>query len=227
MKAAIEEAQARVESARDRLRQAESDLAKTTFTAPFDAIIDDKRADLGQYVQTGTSVTRLLGTSSVEIRLPLLAADVPFVRYGRLADGSWPQARLTARFGTVEQSWEARLVRLEQRVDEQTRVFYLVAEVDEPYNVERHGRALSVGMFVEADIPGTEIPGANRLPRSALYNGNHVFVVEQGILQQRPVEVLRREADSLIVGGGLEAGDQVLLSRLDLIVAGMPVAVAK
>jgi RND family efflux transporter MFP subunit len=225
MKAAIEEAQARVDAAEDRLRQAEADLVKTRIVAPFDAIIDNKRADLGQYIQTGTSVTRLLGTSSVEIRLPLLAADVPFVRYGQLPDGTWPRARLTARFGDIEHEWEARLVRMEQRVDEQTRVFYLVAEVDAPYDEVRHGRALSVGMFVQAEIQGTEIAEANRLPRSALHDGNHVYVVEQGVLEQRSVKLLRRDADTVIVGKGLEPGDLVLLSRLDLIVAGMPVAV--
>jgi RND family efflux transporter MFP subunit len=225
-RAAIDEAEAQVQASKDRLRQAQADLANTAVAAPFDAIVDSKRVDLGQYVQAGSALMRLLSTGSVEVRLPLLASDVPFVQYGQFADGSWPEVTLTARFGHIEASWEARLVRLEQRVDELTRVFYLVAEVDAPYDTSRYPRALSVGLFVAAEIKGTPIANATRLPRSALYTEDFVYVVEQERLLKRPVTVLRRGQDSVIVGDGLAAGDQVVLSRLDIMVGGMPVTVA-
>ncbi len=225
MKAAIEEAEARVQAAQDRLRQAEDALAKTTLKAPFDAIVTEKRADLGQFLQPGTVVARLLSTARVEVRLPVLAADLPFISYGQAPDGSWPTAQLKARFGDTEHHWEARLVRLEQRVDEQTRVFYLVAEVDQPYNLDRYATALSVGLFVEASISGKAIDNAVRLPRAALHGDGFVYIVDQGMLRKRPVELLRREADSVIVGKGLSSGEQVLLTRLDLMVDGMAVAV--
>ncbi|MCB1702546.1 MAG: efflux RND transporter periplasmic adaptor subunit [Pseudomonadales bacterium] len=227
MRAAIEEAQAQVQASQDRLRQAESDLANTEIVAPFDAIIDSKMVDLGQYVQAGAPLMRLLGTSSVEIRLPLLASDVPFVRYGESADGTWPQATLTARFGNVERSWQARLVRIEQRVDEETRVFYLVAEVDAPYDTNRHPWPLSVGLFVEAQIEGIAIPMATRIPRSALHDGDSVYVVEAGKVQRREVTVVRKEQDSITIGEGLSRGDQVVLSRLEFMVDGMPVTVGQ
>lgn len=225
MRAAIEEAEAQVQASVDRLRQAEADLANTVITAPFDAIIDSKRADLGQYVQAGSPLMRLLGSSSVEVRLPLLPSDIPFVTYGEAGDGTWPETELTARFGDIERSWPARLVRLEQRVDEQTRVFYLVAEVASPYDETRHPWPLAVGQFVEARVPGTTIPLATRIPRSALHGGDSVYVVEQGKVRKRAVTVLRREQDSVIIGSGLAAGDQLLLSRLDVVVDGMPVTV--
>ncbi len=224
-RAAIEEAEAQVLASRDRLRQAEMDLANTAIVVPFDAIIDSKQADLGQYVEAGSALMRLLGTASVELRLPLLASDVPFIRYGQSADGSWPQAKLTARFGDIERSWQARLIRLEQRVDEQTRVFYLVAEVEAPYDETRHPWPLSVGLFVEAEIPGVAIPLATRIPRSALHGGDSVYIAERDSVRKRPVTVLRREQDSVIVGEGLSTGDQVILSRLDIMAEGMPVAV--
>ena len=225
MKAAIEEAEARVQAAKDRVRQARADLANTRITAPFDAIVDGKRADIGQYVQTGTAVMRLMGTALVEVRLPVLAADVPFLRYGRQPDGSWPAVQLTANFGDVEHRWPARLMRVEQRVDEQTRVFYLVAEVDSPYDPQRYAMPLTVGLFVQADIPGREIPAATRLPRSALHAGHYVYLVEQGVLVKREVQPLRHEGGAVIVGEGLGEGDRVVLSQLDLMVEGMAVTV--
>ncbi len=226
-RAAIEEAEARVAAAEDRLRQAEVDLENTVIQAPFDAVVDAKHADLGQFVTTGTALMTLLDTGIAEVRLPVLPSDLPYLTYGRRPDGSWHQAALTARFGKLEYRWQARLVRLEQRVDEQTRVSYVVAEVDRPYDESRHGQALTVGQFVEATIAGAAIDPAVRIPRTALHDSAYVFLVEEGRLIRRPVELLRRERDSAIVGQGLTGGEQVLLSRLDLMVEGMPVAVGE
>lgn len=221
-KAAIAEAEARLEAARDRLRRAENDLRNTGIRAPFDAVVDAKRVDLGQYVQTGAPVMKLLSTGMAEVRLPVLAADVPYLQYGQDDEGNWRQATLTASFGNVQYSWRARLARLERRVDAETRVFFLVAEVDRPYDLSSHRRALAMGLFVEASFGGGSIDGAVRLPRSALHNGGHIYVVKEGAIYRRAVELLRREQDSVIVGG-LASGDRVVLSRLDLMVDGMAV----
>lgn len=225
MKAAIDEAEARVLAAEDRLRQAEDDLRKTRLSAPFDAVVAEKAADLGQFLQPGAPIARLLGTATVEVRLPVLAADVPFLEVGQAADGSWPMARLSARLGRERRSWSARLVRLEQRVDEATRVFYLVAEIDAPYDADLHPMPLTIGLFVEAEIPGRPIENAVRLPRAALHPGPSVYLVEDGRLQQRPVQVRRVEADSVVIDGGLSAGNRVLASRLAFTIDGMAVAV--
>ena len=223
-KAAIAEAEARVEAAKDRMRQARTDLANTEIRAPFDAVVDIKRVDLGQYVQTGTAVMKLLSTGVAEVRLPLLASDVPFVSYGQGEKGVWREVTLTATFGNVQHSWQARLARLERRVDEQTRVFFLVAQVDKPYDTSLHSHILAVGLFVEASFQGAPIADAVRLPRSALHNSEYVYLVRDNRIYRQAVKLIRREQDSVIVNG-LGSGDRVLLSRLALMLDGMPVAV--
>ena len=224
-RAAIEEAEARVKASQDRLRQAQTDLANTSIAAPFDAVVDIQRIDLGQFVQAGSAVMKLLGTDKAEIRLPLLPSDVPFVRYGQQSDGKWPKATLTARFGAIEHHWEAKLVRLEQRVDEQTRVFYLVAEVDQPYDDKLHSQPLSVGLFVEAKMMGVPISYGTRIPRSALYSGDHVYLFTNETSHKRQLNVLRREDHSVIVGDDLAPGEMVILSRLDMMIDGTPLSV--
>jgi RND family efflux transporter MFP subunit len=222
-KAAIAEAEARVAAARDRLRQAEVNLANTEIRAPFDAVVDIKQVDLGQYVQTGMSLMSLLSTDLAEVRLPLLASDLPFVRYGRDGEGQWYETELRATFGAVTHGWQARLVRLERRVDAETRVFFLVAQVERPYDLSLHSHMLAMGLFVEATFKGSPIPDAVRLPRSALHKGEFVYLVEEGRLVRRAVTLLRSEGDSVIVSGGLDDGDRVVLTRLDLMVDGMAV----
>ena len=225
-RAGIEEAEAKLAAARDRLRQAKADLEKTTVTAPFAAVIDQRQVDLGQYVSPGTVLMNLLGTEVAKVRLPVLAEDLPFLQAGQLDDGSWPAVRLSSQFGRQTFSWQGRLARLENRVDAETRVSYLVAEVDQPYRREVHGQPLSLGLFVTAEIEGSSVAAAVRLPRSVLHRGDRVFVVEEGVLRQRPVRVVRVEEGGVIVDDGLQNGDQVVRSRLDLMVEAMPVAVA-
>ncbi len=226
MRAAIDEAEATVRAKEARLRQALADLENTKIKAPFDAIIDAKQVDLGQYVTAGLPLMRLLGTDIAEVRLPILASDIPFLQSDQLVEGKSPGVLFTTVRGNTELRWKGHIARLEKRVDKQTRVFHLVAEVNEPYNSELHSVLFSVGLFVDATIEGVDIPDAVLIPRSALHNGSFVFLIEDGRLKKRDVTVLRREQDSLIIEEGLVRGDVLVLSRLDLMVEGMVVSLA-
>jgi RND family efflux transporter MFP subunit len=215
--------QAQYDAAGERVRQAERDLDNTEVKVSFDAIIDHKKIDLGQYVSTGTVLMSLLGTDTAEIRLPMTAEDIGFVAPAVLDSGVWPAVELRARLGKLHLSWQGRLVRSERRVDELTRVYYLVAEVDDPYGLHTDKTPLTVGLFVDATLEGVVVEEASELPRSALHLDRFIYLVKDGSLVKREVEVLRRDARSIVVGEGLDAGESVILTRLDLMVDGMPV----
>ncbi len=219
----LEQVQAQYNAATERLRQAERDLANTGVQAPFDAVIDNKQVDLGQYVSTGAVLMALLGTATAEVRLPLTAADIGLVAPAVLDSGVWPTVELRARFGRRSLSWQGSLVRSERRVDAQTRVYYLVAEVDDPYGLHSDKSPLLVGLFVDASLEGIVVAEASQLPRSALHADRFIYVINDGTLEKREVEVLHRDAHQLVIGSGLLAGEQVVLTRLDLMVDGMPV----
>ena len=55
-----------------------------------------------------------------------------------------------------------------------------------------------------------------------MHHSSHLYVLDNGQLRQRPVSLLRREGDSVIVSG-LQAGEKLVLTRLDLMVDGMAV----
>jgi len=222
--AAIAEAEARVHAAQEQYRKAEADLANTVIRAPFAAVIANRDADIGQYVQPGKTLMTLLGTAVMEVRLPILPADLPFVEYGQRDDGSWPRVTLSAQYGNTQVQWQGRLVRLEDRVDTLTRSYFVVAEVDQPYDTARHPMPLTTGSFVSAEIEGKMLPATVRLPRQALHGDQNVFVSEQGRLVSRQVRIARTENDSVLISDGLLSGEEVILSRLDLMVEGMPVS---
>ena len=77
-------------------------------------------------------------------------------------------------------------------IDIQPRV---IAEVEDPYASD-HSPPLSVGLFVEASISGTEAENVVILPRSSLRGEQEVLVIdEENRLRHRKVELLRVDAE--------------------------------
>ena len=82
-------------------------------------------------------------------------------------------------------------------------------------------------MFVEAAIEGHHVRGVFAVPPIAMRNDRTVMVVDRDDrLRLRRVEVLRKEADRVLVTSGLRAGELLCLSPLDVVTDGMAVRVA-
>ncbi len=214
-----EEARATVAAAKARIARAERDLNSTELTAPFNAVIDEQLVEPGQFISTGTRIGRLLGADRAEVRLPVPPQDIGFIR-----TSSDNKVILSADVGGRKLQWQARLARVEARVDEQTRVFPVVVEVDSPLDSAIHGEPLPFGVFVRAEITGGEVDKAVLLPQSALHGENDVFLLTDGSLERRHVDVARIAEGRALITAGLENGEQVVTTRLDLMFEGMKVA---
>jgi len=223
----LAKAKASVIAAREKLRQAGKNLERTIIRAPFNAVIDSKSADLGQFISKGKNVAQLLGTDIAEIRLPITASELNFVRPLLVDENNLPKVRFTSNFVNNGHYWEGSIVRMEARMDPDTRVFYLTAEVQDPYGLVSNKTPLNVGMFVEAIIEGMQVEDVVRISRGSLHDAGYVYVLDQDKqLQRREVEMIRSERESVIVGTGLQQGDLLVLTRLELMVEGMPVSLA-
>jgi multidrug efflux pump subunit AcrA (membrane-fusion protein) len=104
----------------------------------------------------------------------------------------------------------------------------VVVRVADPYGAaaDDAGVPLAVGMFVEVEIEGRRVDDVAVIPRRALLAGDRVGVVRDGRLELRDATVLRATRDTVVLADGVDDGDQVLLTRLDVLVDGMSVRVA-
>jgi multidrug efflux pump subunit AcrA (membrane-fusion protein) len=166
----------------------------------------------------GRPVARLLSSELAEVRLPLTPAEA-----GLMASSPGASVTLSARVGEHEQQWQATVSRVEQRVEQQSRVIPVVVEVESPYDPSRHAQPLSLGLFVTAALPARPIGDAVRLPSAVMHSQDTVFVVADGALQRRPVDVALREGNTVVINGGLRTGDKVVTTRLELMFEGMKV----
>ncbi|MBW2258919.1 MAG: efflux RND transporter periplasmic adaptor subunit, partial [Deltaproteobacteria bacterium] len=110
------------------------------------------------------------------------------------------------------------------KLDERTRTINVIVRVEKPYAKKP---PLAVGLFVTVDIQGRTLPNAALIPRSALHEGNVVWVVDSdNRLRFREVEVGRVQGDEALVEAGLEDGEAVVTTLLKVVTDGMAVRTA-
>jgi multidrug efflux pump subunit AcrA (membrane-fusion protein) len=81
-----------------------------------------------------------------------------------------------------------------------------------------------VGLFVTVEIDGRVLPQAAIIPRSALRQGDVVWVLNKhNRLNFRQVEVATRQEDMVMVENGLKNGEAVVISPLNVVTDGMAV----
>jgi hypothetical protein len=81
---------------------------------------------------------------------------------------------------------------------------------------------LAAGLYVDAEIQGRPFVDTVQIAAEGLRAGNEVFVLsEEGLLEVRQIEVLHRNRDIIMVGTGIEAGDQIIVSAIRNPVSGM------
>ncbi|GAB3289254.1 efflux RND transporter periplasmic adaptor subunit [Parahaliea aestuarii] len=224
----LEQAEAELLAAQADLSTARDNLERSIIRAPYDALINAKSAELGQYVSPGTALADIISVDVAEVRLPIPQGKLEYLDLPGL--GAYPQGAdidLYTDVGGEVNHWTAQLHRSEGVFDERSRVLYTVARIEDPYALKDPRRApLRVGTFVNANIRGRALPELVALPRYVLRAGNHLWVVDaDNRLRDREVSILRTGGDLIYVSAGLENGDLVSLTSLDSSLAGSKVDV--
>lgn len=221
-------AEAALASARADLVRAERDLDRTVVRVPYDGIVRERNAQLGDYVAPGAVLGAVFATDIVEVRLPLPDPDLAFVSLPLVSDGSeaeGPTVMLTGSFRGQSASWRGRVVRTEGVIDERNRMVFAVARVDDPYGLQGgEGPALPVGTFVTAAIDGITMDNVAKIPRELVRGGDQViFLDEESQLRFETMEFLRTDANYAYVSADQLALRQVVATRLEAPLNGMKV----
>ena len=222
-------AKANVIESKINLAQAERDLSRTKITAPFEGMVRSESIDIGQFVQQGAPIASIYASDAVEVRLPIVNAQLAYLdpanlQRGELDPATAPMIRLTARYAGTSFVWRGQLARTEGEIDAQSRMITAVARVRQD-NQSPDVPPLQVGAFVAAEIEGQYLNDIVRLPRAALRPNSQVLIIDgDNRLRFRAVNVLRLENDFVLIDSGLESGEVVNLSPIQTVVDGMRVS---
>ena len=225
----LAQTRAALDAAKATLQQAELNLQRAFIRAPFAGRIRSKNADVGQYATPGMTLAQIYAIDYAEVRLPLpddqlQFLDMAFDFRGSKNDSQGQEVLLKANFAGRQQTWKAYLTRIEAEVDSRSRMIHVVARAENPYgrSQDNNRPPLAAGLFVQAEIFGKQYKNIYAVPRKAIKSGSQVLVIEQGNkLYARDVKILRLDAETAYISEGLDNGEMICLSKLDIFVNGM------
>ena len=218
---------ANVKEAHINLKQTQRDLQRTVLYAPFAGRVRSENVDVGQFISRGEKIGTLYANDFVEIRVPIANAQFAYLSLSTTSSGQLPpelapKARISASYAGQQFFWQGSMVRTEAEIDSQSRMFYGVVRVKNELSETQP--PLVIGLFVDIDIEGRKVDNIISLPRSAIRDNNQVLVVDsQNRLRFRHVKLLRIQHDEVLISEGLQQGERVCISPLQIVVDGMAV----
>ncbi len=228
-------AQSQLANAKASYDQALLDLERTEIKAPFNAIIQSRDVELGQYVNRAQSVAVVHGADEVEVRTPLAIRqvgylDIPPGSRGLLSPELAPDVTLTGFYAGREYSWKGDLVRTEAVIDADSNTVQAIIKVVQPTALagaeltKKSSIPLPIGLFVQAKIQGRTVDDLVILPRAVIRNNNQVLVVDaENKMHYRDVEIYRLEESRVLISAGLLPGELICISPIQAVVEGMSV----
>jgi len=117
-----------------------------------------------------------------------------------------------------------RVIRLLGDLDPVGRMARLLVEVADPLGnpaPTADAVPLLLGAHVAVEIEGPRLADVVAIPRIALREGNKVWIEREGILAIEQASVVWSTEERVFVRGGLQPGDNVVVSRIAAPVAGM------
>ena len=194
-------ANARLEAAQARLDKAQLALQRTKVRAPYDGYIIEKRADIGQLINSNTPVATIFASDSLEVRLPVPGNKIQFLSSFAL-DNKQPHvnkasALLTADFGSLKKDWVAQIDRTESVIDSATRQWFIIAKL--PAQLLEDEPLLKVGQFVSADIEGKYLENVFVIASKLLSQNNEIYLLQDERLKKIKVDVLWQSDDQAVI----------------------------
>jgi RND family efflux transporter MFP subunit len=190
----VEQTRLAVDRANLTVNDSRRNVADTTITAPFDGVLDQTNAVLGRLVGTNETLGRLIDLTALEV-----AFRVSDAQFSRLLDenGALLPLESTVSLALGERKIEARAVldRIAATTEaEGGRTVYATIAAS-------GGTTLRPGDFVSVEVSELPLTGVAQIPaRAATEDGRIYLIDEDNRLEEVEIRILRRMADTLIIG---------------------------
>lgn len=217
----VDQAVASATSSRAEVAKLTAIMNQKSLEAPFAGIVGIPQIDVGEYVVPGTVYATLQDLDTMRVDFSVPEQEVRLIQMGLPVTAS-------TEVGTTELT--GRINAIEPKIDPNTRLVTVRAEVDNT------GNALNPGQFLRVRVELPEESGVIALPQTVVSSnlyGDSVFVVHsegegealKKTVQQVFVKVGRRSRDLIEITSGLNAGDVVVSAGQNRLSGGAPVRI--
>jgi RND family efflux transporter MFP subunit len=183
---------------RAEFEMARKQLTDTRLVAPFDGAVQERRANLGEYLPVGSPVVTLVRTDPLRLRVEVPEREATRVRLGQ-------SVRLQVE--GHRQVFTGQIKRFSPAITAQSRMLVVEADVSAD-GLLRPGAFARAEIITESETPALIVP-PNALVSFA--GVEKVFSVENGKVTERFVTTGDRTGDYIEILSGLAAGEFVVL----------------
>ena len=209
----IAQAEAQLLAAESRADIARLNLQRTRFFLPFDGMITQSSAQIGQLISAGKSFGQAYALNSVELVVPIAQSDLAQIA---------PVKNRRVQIVTDGQRVDAVIDRASAELDSRSRF----ARVYVPLPQDATGSALTLkpGMFADVIIEGPEHQNSLVIPEASLQAGDRLLYVRGGTLREHRPTVLGRNPQGIVIEG-FDSGEGIVIGTVSGISIGMPVTI--
>lgn len=204
----FEKAKATLAAAKARLAQINKNIAYSEVKAPFSGMVTERLSNLGEYVNSGNAIVKLVETDNVEASLHAPLTAYKYLKANQSLNIKSPLGTTTAPVKSIIPVADARSHLMEIRLD--------MRNVDWP-----------IGLNIKAAVANGESKSVIAVPRDALVlrrNATSVFRVgADNTAQQVNVKVGVAAGGLVEVIGDISEGDQVVIRGAERLRPGQPV----
>lgn len=196
---ALDESRAQLKVQEASVALASARLGKMSLRAPFAGVVGLRSVSVGDYVKEGQELVNFEGVTTLKVDFRL-----PELHLAKLAKGQHVELTSDAMPG---KRYAATVDAIDPLIDANGRSLAVRATLDNAQG------ALRPGMFVRVRLVFASRQNVLTIPEQALVpaaQGISVFVVTDGKVKQTPVKTGQRQAGSVEIVEGLQAGDSVV-----------------
>lgn len=238
----LEQIKADIASIRVDLDKSRLNLERTVVRAPFNCMIMDTSVEAGSQISSQDNLATLSGIDEYRVEATVPVDQIRWIEFPpsltRKAASSSKGGAVTRRGSSVllttidGVTHNGEVIRLLGSLSDQSRLARILIRIQNPISLKQNRETpLLIESYVRADIQGKTIENVFLLPRSAVRDGNRIWLVadksdmDKSSLIIRDIDLLWKNSDSVVIRNGVKSGQQLVVSELSSPVNGMAVKV--
>ncbi|MGA8165450.1 MAG: efflux RND transporter periplasmic adaptor subunit [Waddliaceae bacterium] len=223
----LKEKEVALASAKSRLKKSNIDLKRTVIRSPMEAIVITEDMEVGDYVTPQNSLAALVGTDRFRIQVSIPAGKLPWISIPHNKEEKGSAATVIQDLGNISVARQGEVVHLLGDLDVSGRMARLIVEVKDPLSLKDPSYRdfpLLIGSYVRVEIEGPPLKDVFILPREALRENDTVWIKNaDNQLESRPVRLVQKREDAVVIDEGISDGEEVITSKIPLPIPGMQV----
>lgn len=183
----------------------EARLQKHFIRADFTGAFNNISQEPGAVVNPGTRLATIVRTDLYELEVPVITDEVKMLSVG---DSVMVSSDNTTR------EWRGEISRIGAVVNPSSQAVSVFVAIPGE-------KGLFDGMYLTACLYGSILDEVMEMPRNAVFSNNHVYILEENTLVEKPVEIIKKNPETIFLRGP-EEGEMLVIEPL-LNVTGNPV----